>query len=178
MNQDMHSIWHRAFNKCLLLWLFHMALLFMFLECPPSSQTPTKLLSFFQTELDSHLLREVISVPTALSFGSQSTQGSLLFMEPLLDHGSEGMKLCKRWLAQSRQSINKSMDEQVWRMVPVNSVQLISSNGRKWIEANEQAVPPTNCGRVSEVGSAKARSSLRSYSFKRASQLNPEQQGC
>lgn len=65
MNQNMHSIWHRAFNKCLLLlWLFHMALLFMFLKCPPASQKPTKFLSFFQTDFASHLLREVISVPT------------------------------------------------------------------------------------------------------------------
>ena len=30
----------------------------------------------------------------------------------------------------------------------MNSLQLISSNGRKWVEANEPAVPPTNCGRV------------------------------
>ena len=88
-----------------------MALLFMFLKCPPSSQKPTKFLSFFQTELDSHLLREVISVRTPLSFGSQRSQGSVLFTEPLLDHGFEGMKLSTGWLAQSRQSIDESMED-------------------------------------------------------------------
>lgn len=40
----MQSLWHRALNKCLWSLLFHVALLFIFPKCPPSSYKPTKFL--------------------------------------------------------------------------------------------------------------------------------------
>lgn len=177
MNQDMHSIYTRAFNKCLL-WLFHTLCCSCSLECPPSSQKPTKFLSFFQTELDSHLLREVISVPTALSFGSQSTQGSLLFVEPLLtmdlrvwssvkgDWHRAGSPSIKAWTSKYG-----GWSQWIWfswfHQMEGNGLKLMS---RQFLQLTVEE--------FKKLAPVKARSFYGSYTFKRAGQLNPEQQGC
>lgn len=50
----------------------------------------------------------------------------------------------RSWHEVGRQPVKAWKSKWLWRNSSVNFIQLISSNGRKWVEANEWAVTPTN----------------------------------
>lgn len=174
----MQSLWHRALNKCLWSLLFHVALLFIFPKCPPSSYKPTKFLLVLPN-------RPWLSPPerghshppsSPLAAGAPllvPLYGSLCWIVNL-----RALSPQKRsWHGVGRQPVKAWKSKWVWRNSSVNFIQLISSNGRKWVEANEWAVTPTN-SEFKKLAWKRRVIFLRSCAFKKTSRRDPKQQGC